>query len=244
MQSIQFRSDIDIECPICLNHIGHGDSITILPCSHYFCGNCITEWSKVDNVCPICRNSNDNIPLNVIHDDVTMLMINDHNRYVQLSQVHDPVIHLNLNFESCHDDYIKIVVKDLPNDTRIIYPWLSIGNNRRISLNVYNLMNISCISVYLRLNNYHYKFHLEHDVNDVYRLGTIVSIDIDGTSDIVARSNVAGQRTMIVEYGSKHRRYCPNCHEDTGTWFSDYWSDDCDEIYAYECNDLDLCVIL
>jgi hypothetical protein len=243
MQLIQFRSDIDIECPICFDHMKHGDSVTVLPCHHYFCHRCITEWNSVNNACPICRNSNDSIPSTTNNDDIAMLMINDHNRYVQSVQA-DPAVHLNLNFESCHGDYIKVVIKDIPNDITFIYPWSSIGNSRQISFNIYNLLNLSCISIYIKLDRYYYKFHLEHNINDIRRSGNILFIDIDGAVDLVARSTVAGQRLVIVDYGFRYRRYCPNCLEDTGVWLSDYWSDDCDEIFIYDCGDCDQCTIL
>jgi hypothetical protein len=43
----------DAECGICyekIQEIGKMDS-----CSHTFCYNCIMKWSKVTNLCPMCK---------------------------------------------------------------------------------------------------------------------------------------------------------------------------------------------
>lgn len=42
------------ECSICLNNINQ--NATALPCCHLFHSNCINEWRKRTNECPICRH--------------------------------------------------------------------------------------------------------------------------------------------------------------------------------------------
>ena len=40
------------ECSICFNQI---KKKIILDCNHYYCNNCISEWVKRSNYCPMCR---------------------------------------------------------------------------------------------------------------------------------------------------------------------------------------------
>ena len=44
-----------VECPICMNSMPLGSHMTILPCSHYFYGDCIIRWLKEVSACPYCR---------------------------------------------------------------------------------------------------------------------------------------------------------------------------------------------
>lgn len=45
------------DCSICLVEYNDCDSVIILPCNprHNFHANCIKEWLRNRNVCPICR---------------------------------------------------------------------------------------------------------------------------------------------------------------------------------------------
>ncbi|KAK1829180.1 hypothetical protein QBC39DRAFT_137705 [Podospora conica] len=43
------------ECTICMDDLSKGDEVTVLPCSHWFHGECVTLWLKQHNTCPICR---------------------------------------------------------------------------------------------------------------------------------------------------------------------------------------------
>ena len=43
------------ECTICMDELSKGDEVTVLPCSHWFHGECVTLWLKQHNTCPICR---------------------------------------------------------------------------------------------------------------------------------------------------------------------------------------------
>ena len=45
----------DITCNVCLNNLAINDEITILECKHEFHLNCILEWLKIRNTCPVCR---------------------------------------------------------------------------------------------------------------------------------------------------------------------------------------------
>ena len=43
-----------VTCVICLESIRYQGSLSV--CSHSFCFECILEWSKVDNSCPLCKS--------------------------------------------------------------------------------------------------------------------------------------------------------------------------------------------
>lgn len=44
------------ECTICIDDMHKGDEVTVLPCKHWFHGECVTLWLKEHNTCPICRS--------------------------------------------------------------------------------------------------------------------------------------------------------------------------------------------
>ncbi|KAH8754799.1 hypothetical protein F5883DRAFT_572427 [Diaporthe sp. PMI_573] len=37
-----------------------GEEVTVLPCKHWFHGECVVSWLKMHNTCPICRASIEN----------------------------------------------------------------------------------------------------------------------------------------------------------------------------------------
>ncbi|KUI62693.1 hypothetical protein VP1G_09804 [Cytospora mali] len=43
------------ECTICIDEMHLGDEVTVLPCKHWFHGDCVTLWLKEHNTCPVCR---------------------------------------------------------------------------------------------------------------------------------------------------------------------------------------------
>ena len=43
-------------CIICLEDFKNGDKATFLPCIHIFHTNCIKNWLKTQNTCPICKS--------------------------------------------------------------------------------------------------------------------------------------------------------------------------------------------
>ncbi|KAH8742983.1 hypothetical protein F5883DRAFT_50461 [Diaporthe sp. PMI_573] len=44
-----------VECTICIDEMNLGDEVTVLPCKHWFHGECVVLWLKEHNTCPICR---------------------------------------------------------------------------------------------------------------------------------------------------------------------------------------------
>ncbi|KAF2861663.1 hypothetical protein K470DRAFT_256792 [Piedraia hortae CBS 480.64] len=44
-----------VECSICMDQIPIGNSVTVLPCSHWFHKECITAWLSEHDTCPHCR---------------------------------------------------------------------------------------------------------------------------------------------------------------------------------------------
>jgi|LakMenEpi03Aug12_release.lakeMendotaPanAssembly.Ray.scaffolds.fasta_scaffold358267_1 hypothetical protein len=54
--SIEFSS-IESECSICLDTIKINDKIIKLNCVHFFHSECITQWCKECQTCPLCRVS-------------------------------------------------------------------------------------------------------------------------------------------------------------------------------------------
>lgn len=43
------------ECSICMDPVEMGSEVTVLPCKHWFHGNCIELWLNQHNTCPHCR---------------------------------------------------------------------------------------------------------------------------------------------------------------------------------------------
>lgn len=41
-------------CIICMEN----ENNIATNCFHYFCKNCLIEWFKINNFCPLCRNNN------------------------------------------------------------------------------------------------------------------------------------------------------------------------------------------
>ena len=42
-------------CTICLENFKIGESITQLPCKHYFHKECLSKWFSLKNICPLCK---------------------------------------------------------------------------------------------------------------------------------------------------------------------------------------------
>ena len=47
----------EIKCIICLEEYKEGDEITTIPCFHMFHYNCISNWLKNHDMCPICKTN-------------------------------------------------------------------------------------------------------------------------------------------------------------------------------------------
>lgn len=48
--------DDKINCRICMCEFEHNERIVIMPCAHLFHKDCIRDWFKKKNNCPICQN--------------------------------------------------------------------------------------------------------------------------------------------------------------------------------------------
>lgn len=42
-------------CPICLEQFSRGDTVSVLPCAHFYHPACIYEWLRTRLQCPVCR---------------------------------------------------------------------------------------------------------------------------------------------------------------------------------------------
>lgn len=43
------------ECSVCMDAVEIGDEVTVLPCNHWFHGDCVGAWLKEHDTCPHCR---------------------------------------------------------------------------------------------------------------------------------------------------------------------------------------------
>lgn len=48
-------SDGKAECSVCMDAVEIGDEVTVLPCNHWFHGECVGAWLKEHDTCPHCR---------------------------------------------------------------------------------------------------------------------------------------------------------------------------------------------
>ncbi|RWS02327.1 hypothetical protein B4U79_16628 [Dinothrombium tinctorium] len=60
-QSAQRTKDDGNDCPICLQPMSCTTKVSIIGCQHLFCRECIREWIKVKQECPVCRSLFDKI---------------------------------------------------------------------------------------------------------------------------------------------------------------------------------------
>ncbi|GAB1313413.1 hypothetical protein MFIFM68171_03623 [Madurella fahalii] len=45
------------KCVICVDDVARGEKVAVLPCNHFFHGDCVVPWLKLHNTCPVCRRS-------------------------------------------------------------------------------------------------------------------------------------------------------------------------------------------
>jgi len=45
------------KCVICVDEMVKGEKAAVLPCEHWFHGECVVPWLKVHGTCPVCRRS-------------------------------------------------------------------------------------------------------------------------------------------------------------------------------------------
>ncbi|KAL5207519.1 hypothetical protein ABZP36_031954 [Zizania latifolia] len=43
-------------CAVCMDCFASGQLVALLPCEHYFHGDCIWPWLAIRNTCPVCRH--------------------------------------------------------------------------------------------------------------------------------------------------------------------------------------------
>lgn len=43
------------ECSVCKENYKLNDNLTVMPCNHNFHEECLVNWLKLHNSCPICR---------------------------------------------------------------------------------------------------------------------------------------------------------------------------------------------
>ena len=48
-------NDGKAECSVCMENVQIRDEVTMLPCKHWFHGECVGAWLKEHNTCPHCR---------------------------------------------------------------------------------------------------------------------------------------------------------------------------------------------
>jgi len=51
---MSFDDDEHVSCTICMAQVEHGDKIGALSCNHIFHVECLKQWLKRRNVCPLC----------------------------------------------------------------------------------------------------------------------------------------------------------------------------------------------
>ncbi|GKU97452.1 hypothetical protein SLEP1_g10595 [Rubroshorea leprosula] len=55
LPEVEMKGGTDRVCVICSEEIAEGKKVKILPCWHYYHGECIMPWLKMKNTCPVCR---------------------------------------------------------------------------------------------------------------------------------------------------------------------------------------------
>jgi uncharacterized protein YjbI with pentapeptide repeats len=55
-------------CPICRENFNKNHTVSVLPCGHIFCQNCIDLWLNQFSSCPLCRESPITHICNVLYD--------------------------------------------------------------------------------------------------------------------------------------------------------------------------------
>ncbi|KAK1273747.1 E3 ubiquitin-protein ligase RING1-like [Acorus gramineus] len=49
------EEEVEVECPVCKEHVRAGETMRRTPCNHVFHAECILTWLGYRNTCPVCR---------------------------------------------------------------------------------------------------------------------------------------------------------------------------------------------
>ena len=52
----KLNNDSKDNCSICINELEVNQDVIELECKHIYCEDCITEWTRYKNICPVCRH--------------------------------------------------------------------------------------------------------------------------------------------------------------------------------------------
>ena len=57
MSDLEQQEDSNKQCTICFENYAEGEEVVTLPCDtrHMFHDNCIKEWLKQKDTCPLCK---------------------------------------------------------------------------------------------------------------------------------------------------------------------------------------------
>lgn len=55
VDKVMMGNDGKAECSVCMDNVNIGDEVTVLPCGHWFHGECVGAWLKEHDTCPHCR---------------------------------------------------------------------------------------------------------------------------------------------------------------------------------------------
>lgn len=51
----RMQQDNDGECRVCQEPVALGTRVSVLPCGHWYCKDCIGPWLETNTTCPTCR---------------------------------------------------------------------------------------------------------------------------------------------------------------------------------------------
>jgi hypothetical protein len=135
-------------CSICLTNI---NKLIVTVCGHFFCLNCILEWSKYNNKCPECRTIYNINNLYYITNNNDYLNINDYPNNYLISLFGKKITLIINNINNNYKENKKIiVVSNYNNILIIISKILTIFNMSNI---IYDNQNFNNFKILLLKNN-------------------------------------------------------------------------------------------
>ena len=69
-------------CVICLDDFAHSQVLSVLPCNHRFCPDCIRQWLEISSLCPCCKRD-------ATVDGVLVVHTGKYNKEVKMSSSND-----------------------------------------------------------------------------------------------------------------------------------------------------------